>query len=127
MDGQLWEVAGEHQTGVLIRQFVENGKGYDMKPPRWLRSHIQKVGAAYANRISSPNKDDSTSEPETAKTKAQTEDYGEFSCKLHQEQYKEMCRQARGARESGDTKNFMYWMDKADDFDKRKGIGRHQR
>ena len=95
-----------------------------MKPPRWLRSHIQKVGAAHANRISSPNKGEGAPEPKAEEPAKPDEDFGEFSCKRHQDAYKDMCRKARQARENGDAKGYDYWIDKAEDFDRRKGIGR---
>ena len=89
-----------------------------------LRQHIKKVGAAHANRISSPNQEMQESQQESSCSN--TEEFGEFNCKAHQDIYKDYCRKASEACSRGDTKMWEHWLAEAEDFDMRKGYGRYR-
>jgi len=102
-----------------------------MKPLRGiigrLRQHINKVGGAtHANRISSPSKQTSAQSKKSTNSSSasSSEDFGEFSCKAHQETYKYYCKKADEAISKGDNKMADYWQGEAADFDRRKGLGR---
>lgn len=100
-------------------------------PSGRLRQHIKKIGAAHANRISSPNpeqREPIQANPASDSAAANSsQDFGEFSCKAHQDIYRDYCRKANEALSRGDTKMWEHWMNEADDFDRRKGLGRYDR
>ena len=90
-----------------------------------LRQRINKLGGAtHANRVLSQQQQNEAS-GEGVDEVAPAEDCGEFGCKSHQETYKDMCRKARQAAEEGDQKSSDFWRGEAEDFDRRKGMGRH--
>lgn len=95
----------------LVRDFFS---GYAHGSNKAAQARIEKKIDDLSNKI-----DSSQSKPAS-----KSEDYGEFATKHHQHIYKHYCRKAREAESKGDTKMVDHYIKEAEDFDRRKGIGR---